>query len=411
MPRLRPTSLALTAPKSAARFLLLVVIATLQPLQLEAAEAPSSLDWAPFLTHLSTSIVTLPAESLNGPLLVEAMINGSGPFHLLVDTGCSCSIISPAVALAIEARAAEDSAYVTTINSLGDSSTVPCVLLDSIELGGARFEGVTAGVTSLELQSRVTGVRIDGILGYTVFSDLFLTFDFPHQRVQLSRDWPRDLPPVRAELELTEQSAVPFATLTGGNRSYSMMIDTGANGGLFFDIADSGSLAWKVPPRAAGLVAAMGGTGRDWLGRLSGNVALGGVRQTDPVVTVTRGSSRIGTGFLRGYCAVFSRTQHKLWLCSASDAPLPSPPARSIGLSLLADPAGWRVAGTIPDSPAENAHLVPGDVITAIERTPARSWTREDLQQWIDTHETLMLTIARSVGPSDITLPVWALVP
>lgn len=389
-----------------ARSLLLAALAFLGADSLTAAV----LDWAPQSTEI-TRPTSLPAESINGTLLVDAMINGAGPFRLLIDTGCSCSVISPAVAAAVDARAWDGAAYVLTTNGLGETGSAVPVTLDSVELGGARLLGVTACVTSLDLQARVTGTRIDGLLGYSAFSDLFLTLDFPRRQVTLSAGWPGSLPPVRATVDLVEHEAVPFATVYVQGRPQEMMIDTGATGGLEFAETAATDLSWKAAPRPGGLVAVMGGMGRDWLGRLSGPVELGGVRQTDPVVAVTRGASRIGAGFFQSHRVVISRAQHTLWLCSDTDDPIPSPPNISLGLSLLAEEAGWRVAGTIPGSPAETGGIAAGDLITAVNHSPAQAWTRDDLQQWIEHHAAITLNLTGSTGARELTLPAWSLVP
>lgn len=378
-----------------------------------AAFAPAlraSLEWAPAATRLDQR-VSLPAEMVNGVLLVEATINGAGPFRLLVDSGCSASIISPAVAVAADVRTSEDPLYVETVNSLATPGLVPYVTLDTLELGGARFEGVAAGVVSLELQSKIAGVRIDGILGYSVFSEVFLTLDFPHRRVQLSSTFPQDLPPVRSEVPVKEISAVPYVTVNFQGHDFDLMLDTGANGSLELDVDAAARLDWKVEPRPAGLVAAVGSTGRDWLGRLSGEATLGRITQPEPIISVGRGGARIGTAFLRTLCVVISRAQDTVWFCADSTAPLPSPAKRSVGLSLLADSAGWRVAGTIPESPAEKAAVAPGDLVAAIEDRPAPQWSRDEIQQWLDQHDALTVSITNASGTRRLQLPVWSLVP
>lgn len=348
---------------------------------------------------------------VNGVMLVDVTINGLGPFHMLVDTGCSGPIISPEAAAAIDARASDEPLPVSAVNSLGTMGSLPYVLLDSVNLGAAHFEGVTAGVTSLELQSKIAGRRIDGILGYSLFSELFLTLDFPHRRMLLSSEFPKNLPPIRSELALKEVDAVPFVTIDLQGRAFDAMIDSGSNGGLELDADHISSLDWKVPPRPTGLVAAVGGIGRSQTGRLNGIAKLGGVTQIEPIVGLTPGLGRIGTEFLESLCVVFSRSANKLWLCADSTAPIPSVAHRTVGLSILADSAGWRVVGTIPESPAEKAAVAPGDLIATIENVPAQRWSREDIQQWMDHHDALALGVSSRGGSRQLELPVWSPVP
>ena len=285
------------------------------------------------------------------------------------------------------------------------------VLLDHLELGGASFEGVSAGIVSLEFQSRIAGTRIDGILGYTVFSDLFFALDFPGRRIVLSRNFPSGLPPIRSELAIHEENDVPYVNLKLQQRDLRVMIDTGANDNLDLDRATAAKLEWKVTPRAAGLVAALGSTGRDFVGRITGTAELGSITQPEPVTSVSSGSSRIGTAFLDTLCVVFNRAQNKLWLCTNSAGPLPSPAKRSVGFSLLADAAGWRVVDTIPGTPAANAGIRPGDVLTAIEEKSAIDWTRDAIEQWLDQHATLTVDVQSADGERTLDLPIESLVP
>src|SRR6185295_6181921 len=99
--------------------------------------------------------------------------------------------------------------------------------------------------------------------------------------------------------------------------------------------------------------------------------------QGNPIADILEGTPSIGVEFLKNFCVVFDQNLGKMWLCSGSDDPVPAPAARSLGLSLLTDAGGWRVAGTIPGSPAEGAGIAAGDMVTEIEGEPARGWTKD----------------------------------
>jgi predicted aspartyl protease len=366
---------------------------------------------APLYTRISQP-ATIPAEVSSNGMFVSVMINGQGPFRMQVDTGCSISVISPEVAAAVEARGIDrEDDDAQAINGLGDVVSMPRVLLDSIAIGEVQLEGVVAGVVPLELQSKIDSRAVDGLLGYTVFSDLFFALDFPGEDLVLSSDWPRNLPPVRAELAIVEHAEVPYVAVTLQGRDFEMMVDTGSNGRLHLPPASVASLNWKIGPRPGLLLAVVGDVAREQVGRLSGTLELGQLRQVEPVVAISDGAPTIGTGLLRPLCLVFHEDEDKLWLCSAAEGPVPSPPELSVGLSMFADAGGWRVAGIIPNSPAEEAAISTGDLVTQIEGQPAHNWTREQIQSWIDTHATLALRLSAKSGERDVTLRVWSLVP
>jgi predicted aspartyl protease len=366
---------------------------------------------APLFTRI-TQTATISAEVSGTGMFVSVMINGQGPFRMQVDTGCSNSIISPEVAAAVEARGIDSEDDDTqAVNGLGEVVSMPRVLLDSVALGGVQLEGVVAGVVPLELQSKIDSRAVDGLLGYSVFSDIFFALDFPGQDLVLSTAWPKNLPQVRAELAVIEHSGVPFITAKLQGRDFDLMVDSGANDRVQLPPEETASLSWKNGPRPGFLLAVVGDVAREQIGRLSGSLELGQLRQPEPVVAVSAGPPTIGTGLLRSLCLVFHEAEDKLWLCSAQDGPLPSPPERSVGLSMFADTGGWRVVGIIPNSPAEEAAISAGDLVTQIEGQPAHGWTRDQIQSWIDTHATLSIRLSSKSTERDISLRVWLLVP
>jgi predicted aspartyl protease len=366
---------------------------------------------APLFTRISQPVV-IPAEVSGHGLFVSVMINGQGPFRMQVDTGCTYMVVSPEVAAAVEAHAADpDEEDSETINGLGDTIAVPRVLLDTVTVGGVEFEGVEAGVVPLELQSKVDSRQLDGLLGYTLFSDLFFALDFPGQRLVLSKEWPKDLPAVRAELPIHENSEVPYIPVTVQGRAMDVMIDTGASDRIHLPPEETTGLDWKTEPRPGLLIAAAGEVGQEKEGRLSGSLEIGAVEQPNPVVGVSGGSPNLGMGLLHSFCLVFHEGEDKFWLCSDETGPLPSPPDLTMGFSMMAETGGWRVAGIIPNSPAEQAEIAKGDLVTRFEGRPAAEWTRDQIQGWVDTHHTVALRVTSPAGERELVLRVWALVP
>ena len=366
---------------------------------------------APLFTRISQATV-IPAEVSGHGLFVSVMINGQGPFRMQVDTGCTYMVVSPEVAAAVEAHAADpDEEDSETVNGLGDTIAVPRVLLDTVTVGGVEFEGVEAGVVPLELQSKVDSRQLDGLLGYTLFSDLFFALDFPGQHLVLSKEWPRNLPAIRAELPIHENSEVPFIPVTVQGRGLDVMIDTGASDRIHLPPEDTVGLDWKTEPRPGLLIAAAGEVGQEKEGRLSGTLEIGAVVQPNPVVGVSGGSPNLGMGILHSFCLVFHEGEDKFWLCSEETGPLASPPDLTMGFSMIAETGGWRVAGIIPNSPAEQAEIAKGDLVTRFEGRPAAEWTRDQIQGWVDTHHTVALRVTSPAGERELVLRVWALVP
>jgi hypothetical protein len=356
---------------------------------------------------------SVPAEMSNHAMYVNVMVNGRGPFRMFMDTGCSVTVISPKLAAAIGPFIPNAAgASVDALNGFGDMTAVEPVVLETLSIGGATFEGVEACVSdSFDRISEIDNRRVDGALGYSLFADLYLALDFPNRRILLSNQWPADIPPVRTVLPVAEHTDVPFVQIQIQGKTFEAMIDTGFNQDLKLPVGLSQAVRWKERPRPGALVAVFGEVDRESIGRLDGALSWGDVRQNEPTASVSRGSPSVGVRFLQHFCVVFHESEDRVWLCSSDREPIASPAERSIGLSIISDAAGWRVAGIIPGSPAEDAHVQAGDLVTRIEGEPARSWTRDQLRRWMNTHDRVALVVANDSGARNITLRVWSLVP
>jgi predicted aspartyl protease len=357
--------------------------------------------------------IEIPAELCDKTLFVKVAINGHGPFRMMVDTGASVTMITPAVAAAINEGVEDDEeAPVEAINGFGNESALSCVLLRTLEMNGAQFEGVRAGVvTGLAPLAQASGQKVDGVIGFSLFSNVFVALDFPGRRLVLDAGWPKNLAPIRAELDVHEAHEVPFVTARLQGRNLDLMIDTGSNRGLLVTPEMAEPLTWKAEPRPGPLVSVIGQTAREYVGRAGGELHVEQVTQIEPIVAISDGEPSLGVEFLQRFCVVFDQAHDKMWLCAAGDDPVPSPAEHSLGLSLIQDGAGWRVAATIPGSPAEGVGIVSGDIVTRIEGKPATRWSRDQIDQWTDGHSQVALSIRHDRSSRDITLPVWALVP
>ena len=366
---------------------------------------------APLYTRMERA-VAVPAELRNHFLFVNVRVNGQGPFRVFVDTGCSFTLFSPDLAVAVKAQPGpDDEDTATAFNALGDPLAVPRALFDSVELGGVRFEGVIAGILPMTRFTQIDGQRVDGVLGFSLFSEVFLGLDYPGHRLLLGPGWPENLPPLRAEMAVHEHAEVPFIAAGLQDKSFEVEIDSGSNGSLHLPIEMASALSWKAEPRPGPLIEAIDEETRDYLGRLNGRLTLGSLVMPEPVTSVGGSEPTIGYDVLGGFCIVFDQRTDRVRFYSQQDGPITSPSERSVGLSVKLDPAGWRVVRVIPGSPAEEARLAAGDLITRIEGNLASNWSRDQLHDWVDTHDAMKLQVVSGGSNRDINLRVWLLVP
>ena len=113
-----------------------------------------------------------------GQILIPVMVNSSGPYQFVLDTGANRSAISDTLAAGLSLQPVA----VTEIQSSTGSATSSVVRLQTISLGSHRASGVLAPVLKSERIHAVHG-QADGIVGQDVLIDAHYTLDYRRKRV------------------------------------------------------------------------------------------------------------------------------------------------------------------------------------------------------------------------------------
>ncbi len=134
---------------------------------------------APIRTTLPTTTVSVPMNNWGGRPVVEARINGKGPFKLLIDTGTSFpAVLDDALVSKLELPARG------TTQPRGEAEELEIVEVGILTIGDAEFSS-TQGIRSTDgACASLTGEGIHGILGLPLFEGCLLTLDFPERRVR-----------------------------------------------------------------------------------------------------------------------------------------------------------------------------------------------------------------------------------
>jgi hypothetical protein len=253
---------------------------------------------------------------------VLVMINGTGPWRFAVDLGANALVIGDTVATA--AGLAEIG--VDTVTVLGRTVSVP-----SLEVGGARFEEMAAGVFDLP-------GGIQGILGFNVFNDLLITFDFPNRRFRLERD---TLPvpdgvstlalavpdaarlaylDIPADATTGQQGVQPHIAFAVGELSGSAVLDTQAGG--YFYLPDSLKCAMSLRGDTSQLAGQGPVMGQMTLRRVrvADTLTVGAYRTVEPIVTFRdRPGPMFGMGFLGQFVLSFDQRNGRVRLTGPDD--------------------------------------------------------------------------------------------
>jgi predicted aspartyl protease len=156
--------------------------------------------------------------------LAPTYVNGRGPFRFLIDLGSNVVILR---------RDVVESAKGTV---LLDRAKSDIVRLDTLQLGEARFEEVTAGAYDT--------LDVDGVIGYNLLQASSFTLDYPKQRLILHRS---SLPePDNATVFSYEMvDRLPYVTVRIGGGSLLVNLDTGAREYMTVPPSVQGRLPWE----------------------------------------------------------------------------------------------------------------------------------------------------------------------
>jgi hypothetical protein len=122
---------------------------------------------------------------------VRATVNGKGPFRLLFDTGAPLLILTPDAARRAGVIEEGDGA------AAGPLGLGRHVLIERVEIGGARVESLSGAVTNHDALRNLSAVcgELDGIVGFSFFARFDTVIDYQAARVTFTANGyaPRDV--------------------------------------------------------------------------------------------------------------------------------------------------------------------------------------------------------------------------
>lgn len=365
----------------------------------------------PGVTTLKSPLVLLPAQLIGNYLVFEAKWDRSGPYHFVIDTGSSVTLVTPALARRYPGRfpATASAPRVRFTDADGRIAELPSASLRRLELGDAVFEDVPVLLYDYAALSAHLGVRIDGVLGFPLFRETLLTLDYPGSRVVLQ---PKNAIAVTpgTVIPLDDSRKTPLISLRLGERSFATLIDSGSDAAFSLNPAGL-NLPYALAPRPGPTVSTIGGDRTQQIGRLGESLALGDYVFERPIVDLTDELSGMGGGVLKYFAITFDQARDRVMFHRATREPIAMGPRRSAGMSFSKTPAYWRVAGVVADSPAGQLGVHLGDLVTRINGDPVNKWGLQRYEQLIASAEEIAFTFLQGNSEMERRVRVFELVP
>ncbi len=362
----------------------------------------------PLRTTLPKAQVVLPAKTIGNFLVLEAKWDRFGPYHFLIDTGSAVTLVTPALARRYPGLSSAAGSR-RVMGADGRVVELPEASLRRLELGEVRFDDVPVLLYDCAAFSAHLGVRIDGVLGFPLFREILLTLDYPGSRVVLQRPTlPGPMP--GTILRFDDGRKTPLIPLRLGERTLMALIDSGSDMG--FSLNPVGlSPNYAFGPVAGGTVGTLAGDRVQRVGRLAEPLQIGDQVFESPIVDLSDELSAIGAGVLRHFTVTFDQANDRVAFFRPATTPIRMAPVRSAGVSFTKTPAYWRVAGVVPKSPAEQAGIRTGDLVTRINGELVGKWDLKRYDDLVATAGEVALTFLLGNHESEKRVRVFDLIP
>lgn len=336
--------------------------------------------------------VELPVTIRNGHLYLPVRLNGKGPFLMLFDSsGANVLFPETVKTLGLKSQGGE-----TTLGA-ADLSTVK---VDSVDVGGVRLDNqVFANLALADQLQRVEGVDgVAGLIGYELLKRFPTRIDYAQSKVTFYDPAAFHYQGTGTKVPIEFRDDVPQVDGSVDGLDGVFDVDTGSRAALTLaaPFASKNKLAEKYSATSPVIVGAgVSGPARAQLAR-AGSLQFGGITVDKPVTllsTATEGAfadptlaGNIGYGILRQFNLVFDYPHQVIWFERSADAPSNSYDRSGAWVEWSRE--GYKVIDVMAGSPAADAGLQVGAVITAVDGVPV---ARVPLDQ-------LRLRLAASAG-------------
>ncbi len=281
----------------------------------------------PRVTTLAHPTAQLPLElDAQGRPVVLGQINGNGPYRFAIDWGANAFMISESLAEAL--------ALSVDNVSFDNGQQIKAAAIGSLQLGHVKFEQLSAGIAGF---LDTPALNLDGVLGFHLFTDLLMTFDFPGQTLRFERG---ALPAANGQtiLALVAPDWGPFAGRLEGARphvniqlgDYAAAATLDTQGASWLSIPDTTIAQFNLlsgPVDAEGWGPTMGQMAIQ-MARVDADLQIGGITVTKPTVFFrNRPSIVLGAPFLNQFAITLDQKHRRVRFDGAPPHDIEVPPA------------------------------------------------------------------------------------
>lgn len=375
--------------------------------------------------------VEIPFELTNNHIFVRVKINNfPAPYWFIFDTGAAASLIdlelAKSLGLTLQGQVQAGGA--------GENSPVGALIKDTyFSISGLKdFSQPLQVAMPLSSLSSYEGRPVVGVLGYEFISQYVIEIDYAAYKLRLYDKEKFEYAGAGEIIPLTFKFNHPHirARVEQSGRTDSIegdfVIDTGSRLPIMLTkpfVEKYQFLQFAPRTIQAVIGVGVGGESRALVGRVK-NLKLGKLMVENPLVNFSQDEKgvlatsqffegNIGSEILRRFKVIFDYPRNRMILEKTSQSDMPFETDMS-GAFLIAEGADFntfKVRSVIENSPATEAGLREGDLITAINNEAAINFTLEQIRQMFKQNgREYKLTVRRNAETLQIKLRLRKLI-
>ncbi|MCP4293919.1 MAG: hypothetical protein GY780_18975 [bacterium] len=346
---------------------------------------------------------------------VEVMINNSGPYSFVLDTGAGINVLNEKLAETLKLSVVGS---VELGSPMGDKPSLSDQhSLGSLAIGDVVFEDVL--VVSMDLDGPFRGLKApDGILAAAALEGHVITINYPQDYMTLQKG---TLPPADGLkiLEYDGTNTVPHLEVSVGGKTVEVALDSGAPHGISLPMNLSDELPLEGSPKVVGRGRTVDAEFEILSSKLVGDFQLGEMKLANPNINFNRKApyGNIGIQILGDYSVAIDCSNQRISFSPEPGAKVAEGKAggpkrmvrkrsgkQSYGIQLTGIVGDeLEVLGTSAGLPAEIAGLLVGDKIKAMNGKQLKSISGEERVKAL-RGSPLVLLVDRNGEEVELTL-------
>jgi hypothetical protein len=382
---------------------------------------------APLICFASgASALPIPFQLASNVIFLQVRVNGSEPLWFILDTGAAGTLldITRAKALGIKVSGGGN------VEGVGETSVAAGMAKNvSFGLPGVDFQARVVVVLPLSNLNRYIGRVVDGVLGHDFFSRYVVEIDYAARVINVyePKDFKYSGPGDSIPLEFKDNASSVRARLGLPGRAPiegNFRIDTGGSHTLILHspFVKTQKVMESMARSIAAPSAGLGGETSIRLGRVQGlqlgrfaleNVVTGLAVSAKGALANPDLTGNIGDGILRRFKVIFDYRNHRMILEPNDHLREPFESDMS-GIVLTAEGVkldAFTIFYITENSPASEAGLRVGDVITAIDDKPSSALALDDVREMFKQNgREHLLSIKRGAQTSQVKIKLRSLV-